>query len=188
MAFGLDFEEIPEMMSDAALPIAALVAVGLLIADVFLPIPSSLIMIANGALFGMAGGGLLSLLGGTGAAMTGYFAGRAGGRTAQRLLKPGEQGRGERFFRRWGLFSVVLSRPIPLISETVAVVAGICGMRAFPMLAGSILGNLPAAFIYAWAGANLQKDPLGLIPLACVLGIAVLSFFLGKWLQPANQQ
>ena len=42
---------------------AALLGVGLLIADVVLPVPSSLVMIAHGALFGVAWGTLLSLVG-----------------------------------------------------------------------------------------------------------------------------
>lgn len=188
MAFGLDFEEIPQHLGGMTLAIAGLLAIGLLVADVFLPIPSSLIMIANGALFGTLGGGLLSVLGGTGAALTGYWVGRMGQKAAQKWVKPSELERGERFFNRWGLFSVILSRPIPLISETVAVVAGLCKMRFGTMLIGSIAGNIPAAFIYAWAGANLRQDPLGLIPLAAVLGIALVSFAVGKWLQPTPNQ
>ena len=40
--------------------IAALVGIALLVADVLLPVPSSLIMIANGAMFGIWMGTLLS--------------------------------------------------------------------------------------------------------------------------------
>ncbi len=39
--------------------IAAVVGTGLLIIDIVLPVPSSLIMIANGALFGLVLGGVL---------------------------------------------------------------------------------------------------------------------------------
>jgi uncharacterized membrane protein YdjX (TVP38/TMEM64 family) len=188
MAFGLDFEEIPDRLGGMTLALAGLLAIGLLIADVFLPIPSSLIMIANGALLGTLGGGMLSLVGGTGAALTGYWVGRMGQKVAQKWVKESELARGKQFFDRWGLFSVILSRPIPLISETVAVVAGLCKMRFAPLLIGSLAGNIPAAFIYAWAGANLRQDPLGLLPLAAVLGIAVVSFVIGKWLQPSPER
>src|ERR1051325_10896407 len=43
--------------------LAAILGVGLLIADVLLPVPSSLVMVAHGALFGVIGGTLLSLAG-----------------------------------------------------------------------------------------------------------------------------
>src|SRR6266576_6438284 len=59
--------------------IAASVGVGLLIADVLLPVPSSLVMVAHGALFGVVMGTFLSLLGSVGAALFGFAIGRRGG-------------------------------------------------------------------------------------------------------------
>src|SRR5215210_9077073 len=59
--------------------LAASLGVGLLIADVLLPVPSSLVMVAHGALFGVLVGTLLSLLGSMGAAMFGFWLGRRGG-------------------------------------------------------------------------------------------------------------
>jgi len=60
--------------------LAAALGVGLLIADVLLPVPSSLVMVAHGALFGVALGTLLSLLGSVGAALFGFAIGRRGGK------------------------------------------------------------------------------------------------------------
>ena len=50
---------------------AALVGVGLLIIDVFLPVPSSFVMVAHGALFGVWFGTLLSMVGQMGEALLG---------------------------------------------------------------------------------------------------------------------
>lgn len=58
---------------------AVLVGTGLLVADVVLPVPSSVIMVANGAIFGIVVGSILSLIGSTGAAMIGFLIGRRGG-------------------------------------------------------------------------------------------------------------
>src|SRR4029079_1320667 len=60
--------------------LAASIGVGLLIADVVLPVPSSLVMVAHGALFGVWWGTTLSLLGSVGAAVFAFAIGRAGGR------------------------------------------------------------------------------------------------------------
>lgn len=57
---------------------AAAVGVGLLVADVLLPVPASIVMIAQGALFGIAGGTALSLVGGLGATLVGFLIGRRG--------------------------------------------------------------------------------------------------------------
>ncbi|MGH2550790.1 MAG: hypothetical protein ACRDHN_15455, partial [Thermomicrobiales bacterium] len=52
-ALQIDFLTHPEnWLDDAGVP-AALLGVGLLLFDVFIPVPSSVIMIANGALFGV---------------------------------------------------------------------------------------------------------------------------------------
>ena len=48
--------------------LAALLSLGLLLVDVVAPVASSAVMTANGALFGVAGGTLLSLAGSVGAA------------------------------------------------------------------------------------------------------------------------
>jgi uncharacterized membrane protein YdjX (TVP38/TMEM64 family) len=66
-------------MSDGGID-AALVGVGLLVGDVVLPVPSSLVMLAHGALFGVVLGALLSLVGTVGAALVGVWIGRRGGR------------------------------------------------------------------------------------------------------------
>ncbi len=62
-------------MSDGG-AFATAVGVGLLIGDVVLPVPSSLVMLAHGALFGAGLGTLLSLLGTVGAAVAGVWIGR----------------------------------------------------------------------------------------------------------------
>jgi uncharacterized membrane protein YdjX (TVP38/TMEM64 family) len=103
---------------------AAALGVGLLIADVLLPVPSSLAMVAHGALFGVAIGTLLSLLGSTGAAVFGFWIGRRGGKWLERLVPLDERDRANRLLERWGLLAVVVTRPIPLLAETVAIMAG----------------------------------------------------------------
>src|SRR6185436_11649965 len=75
----LMFSEIdPSAMMRTATPLAAVIGVALLIADVFLPVPSSLVMVAMGGLFGVAGGTALSLAGSVASALTAFAVGRAG--------------------------------------------------------------------------------------------------------------
>ncbi|HEY8835538.1 MAG TPA: VTT domain-containing protein, partial [Chthoniobacterales bacterium] len=103
---------------------AAALGVGLLVADVLLPVPSSLVMVAHGALFGVVIGTLLSLLGSTGAAVFGFWIGRRGGRLLERLVPLRERQRADHMLERWGLLAVIVTRAIPLLAETVAIMAG----------------------------------------------------------------
>src|SRR3712207_8952949 len=61
-ALPLLTDPLPAMRSAGAA--TALLGLGLLTADVFLPVPSSVVMVGHGALFGLVPGAALSLLGG----------------------------------------------------------------------------------------------------------------------------
>ncbi|MGZ8780378.1 MAG: hypothetical protein ACXW31_10670, partial [Thermoanaerobaculia bacterium] len=85
---GFPLLDDPSPVMRAARPIAAIAGVLLLIVDVLLPVPSSPIMVANGALFGIAGGTLLSLAGSVGAVLAGFALGRAGNDLIRRVVTP----------------------------------------------------------------------------------------------------
>src|SRR5215216_7345325 len=104
--------------------LAASLGVGLLIADVVLPVPSSLVMVAHGALFGVVQGTILSLFGSVGAAMFGFGIGRRGGKLLERVVTPAERARANSLLQRWGALAVIVTRPVPLLAETVAIIAG----------------------------------------------------------------
>ncbi len=85
----------------------AIVGISLLISDVILPVPSSLVMIANGALFGIVPGTLLSVIGSLGAALVGFFIGRRGSSFLIRFVPVKEQSRANRLLAKWGLFVII---------------------------------------------------------------------------------
>jgi uncharacterized membrane protein YdjX (TVP38/TMEM64 family) len=132
---------------------AAALGVGLLIADVLLPVPSSLVMVAHGALFGVLAGTLLSLLGSTGAAAFGFWIGRRGGKLLERLVTPEERDRADRLLERWGALAVIVTRPIPLLAETVAIMAGASPLGWGRTMLAALAGSLPPALLYALTGA-----------------------------------
>lgn len=157
---------------------SAMVGVGLLIVDVFLPVPSSLVMLAHGALFGTVLGTLLSLIGSTGAASVGFAIGRANRITLSRYITAEEQARAEVLFRRWGWMAIVVSRPIPMLAEAMVIVAGTSSMPWSVLLASTIAGVLPASFLYALTGAYAVQLDNFLLIFAVVLGIAALGWLV----------
>jgi uncharacterized membrane protein YdjX (TVP38/TMEM64 family) len=122
-ALGVSILTDPSTVLERGGLLAALVGVGLLVVDVALPVPSSLVMIAHGALFGVALGTLLSVLGCTGAALVGFAVGRRGGPLLARLVGPEERARAEGLLARWGTLAIVVTRPVPLLAETTAIMA-----------------------------------------------------------------
>jgi uncharacterized membrane protein YdjX (TVP38/TMEM64 family) len=159
---------------------AAALSVGLLVADVLLPIPSSVILVANGALFGVAGGTALSLLGSLGAAAFGFALGRRGSRVIERLATPAQKARADALLARWGALAVLVTRPVPLLAETTVILAGASPMGWARMLAASAAGALPACLLYAITGATSHSFATGAIMFTCVLALAGLFYWLGR--------
>lgn len=164
--------------------LAACVGVGLLVADVLLPVPSSLVMVAHGALFGVAVGTLLSLLGSVGAALFGFAIGRRGGRTLERLVTPEERERADRLLKRWGTLAVIVTRPVPLLAETVAIMAGTSSLGWGRMTAAALAGSLPMSLLYAVTGAAVANIRSTTLVFVCVLLVAGLFWAVGRWAEP----
>lgn len=168
--------------------LAASLGVGLLIADVVLPVPSSLVMVAHGALFGVVQGTILSLLGSVGAAMFGFAIGRRGGKLLERIVTPAERARANSLLQRWGALAVIVTRPVPLLAETVAIIAGTSSLSWRSVIFASIAGSFPSALLYALTGAavaNLQSTAL---MFGVVLLVAALFWLGGRWFETVTRE
>ncbi len=153
----------------------AATVIGLLAADLFLPIPSSLIMVLSGAAFGVVWGSILSLVGSVGGEWLGFELVRRYGRSASaRFVDDDEFERLSRVFDRHGAAAVVVTRALPVVMETLSVVAGLSAMTRRTFLVASLLGTLPVVVVYAYAGA-VSKATGSLAP-AIVMLIAVAGF------------
>jgi len=154
------WEDIFNDWSKAALapdrPRAAIAAavVLLLAADVFLPIPSSIVSTGAGLLLGFWGGVAATFTGmGIGCCL-GYAAGRfARPLVVPRLLSAEEMGAMEARFRRHGDWTVMLTRPVPVLAEAAGVCAGLLRRAWWRFLVVSSLSNLGVAIAYSAVGA-----------------------------------
>ncbi len=162
--------------------IAAAVGVLLLIGDVLLPVPSTLVMMANGALFGVAAGTALSMVGSLGAAWVGFGLGRRGGPLITRIVPEGERRRANALLERWGDLAIVVTRPVPIVAETMAVIAGASPLSWRRMTLASLAGGLPASLLYALAGATAATFNNAVLVFALVILVAGVFWAIGRWL------
>ena len=153
---------------------AAMVGVTLLVVDVVLPVPSSVVMITHGALFGVPMGMALSVIGSLGSFALGFALGRRGEPVVTRLVPEEERRRADRFLLRWGTVGVVLSRPVPLLAETVSFMAGASPLRWRAALGAAALGCVPAAAVYAVAGALAASFATGAVVFVAVVVVAAV--------------
>lgn len=159
-------------MSDAG-AVGAATVVGLLVADVFLPIPSSVVMVLSGAAFGVWWGALLAFAGSIGGEWLGFeLARRYGTGWASRLVGDEDEIRRlDAALRTHGAAAVAVTRALPVVMETMSVVAGLSTMSRRAFLVASAIGTAPIVVIYAYAGA-MSRDTGSLVP-AVVIIVAV---------------
>jgi uncharacterized membrane protein YdjX (TVP38/TMEM64 family) len=159
-------------------PSAAAAILALLAVDVFLPVPSSIVMILSGALFGTIAGGAISLLGSLIGNVAGYETMRRfGPAVCARFVKREDLDRMLPVFERYGAVAIILSRPLPVVMETLSLVAGLFRMPRGKFVVSSIVGTLPICFLYAYAGASALASRTvvpALFVFVCVPAVAWL--------------
>ncbi|MBX3742956.1 MAG: VTT domain-containing protein [Akkermansiaceae bacterium] len=157
--------------------------IGLLAADLVLPIPATVVMAALGYIYGPWLGAVLAFTGTMLAAATGYGLGRIMGEGfVRRWLGDADYERGRKFFANGGGWMVTLSRAIPILPETVSCMAGISRMPFGRFLLASACGNLPMAAVFAAIGAS-GKDAPGWAVATSILVPGVLWFIARRKLR-----
>ena len=143
---------------------SAVTVLALLGADLFLPIPSSLVMVLSGAAFGVWWGSALSLVGSIGGEWLGFeLVRRYGRRAAAKIVGDEEIDRMSRLFTRHGAVAIAVTRALPVVMETMSVVAGLSRMTRRTFLTASLIGTGPIVLVYAYAGA-VSRQTGSLIP------------------------
>lgn len=159
-------------------PLFALV-VGVLAADIFLPVPSSGVGTLAGARLGTMLGTFAFWLGLTAGAVIGFGLARAWGTPiARRLAGREELDRLEAPARRWGAWLLFATRPLPILAEAAVLLLGATGLswrKFWWPVAGA---NLVLAACYAALGDLAGRH--GWLAPAVVL--AVLLPVLAAWL------
>jgi uncharacterized membrane protein YdjX (TVP38/TMEM64 family) len=167
---GIDLEPWARAWVANAGTAGAVTIVGLLAADVFLPIPSSLVMVLSGAAFGVWWGALLAFAGSIGGEWLGFeLARRYGTGLSSRFVgDAGEVQRLNQVLRQHGAAAVVVTRALPVVMETMSVVAGVSTMPRQTFLVASALGTAPIVVVYAYAGA-MSRETGSLVPAIVIL-------------------
>ena len=147
-----------------------LAIIGLLVSDLFLPIPATPVMSAAGYLYGTLIGGLVSAVGSFAAGMAGYGLCRAFGRDiALRLAGEKELAEHHTLFQRSGPWLVAASRWLPLLPEVISCLAGLTRMPLRVFAVSLACGAVPMGFVFAAIGAAGQDNP----KLALALSVLV---------------
>jgi len=158
---------------------AALFIVAALTLDLFLPVPNGVINTLAGAAFGFALGTLVIWLGLMGASLAGYAFGRWAARPlAKRWLGADDVDKAHALAERVGPIALIVSRPVPVLAEVMAIAAGVSAMAPARFAAVMALANLGVAMLFAAIGAAAVEQASAELLMLGAVGLP-LAFWLG---------
>ena len=136
------------------------VGIALLLADLLLPIPGTIVMSALGVVYGFWIGGVMAAVGSMLAGMLGYGVGRFFNEDlAKRWLGERDFERGRALFGRGGAWVVAMSRALPILPEVLTCMAGLLRMPFGKFCVALACGSVPMGFLFAWIGTMGRDYP-----------------------------
>ena len=176
------------------------------IQGLLIPIPSELVLLAAGMIWGIVGGGIMGVIGSMAAALLCYYVSRKGGRPlAEKFVGKSAISMADDFIHKYGMSAIIVARLLPFVAfDPISYTAGIVDLDVKKYAIGTFIGSIPRAFFYSWLGASLTSEltfPLNISDLQSgeiealsanfnnilliVLGVLVLIFiayyFLSKY-------
>ena len=153
----------------------------LLIGDLFLPLPATIIMSAIGYIYGPILGGLLASLGSFLSGLLAYGLCRAMGlKAALFILGEKDLEKGKEVFAKNGGWIVAVSRWLPVLPEAISCMAGLNQMDARKFLMALACGSLPLGFVFAYIGHAGETYPYLAILVSALLPPVL--WLIAQWL------
>lgn len=151
-------------------PWAWLMGILLLMGDLVLPIPGTVVISALGYLYGTLIGGAIATVGLMASGLLGYGLGRLfTPALAQRWLGQRDYALGKRIFENGGGWAVALSKAVPILPEVIACTAGLLRMPFARFVVSLACGSLPMGFLFAAIGKAGHDTPGISIALSLIL-------------------
>jgi len=184
--------------------IAVMAIQGLLV-----PIPSEIVLLATGMIWGWALGGFLGIIGSMSAAILCFYVSKKGGRPlVKKFVGENAIDMADDLIQKYGIKVIIISRFIPFISfDVISYASGLVDIDVKKYSLGTLIGSIFRAFFYSIWGDLLNFNPpidtsdVQLIEsqagvfnwiLLVVLGILVVMFlayfFTAKYYEKKKQE
>ncbi|TXT60117.1 MAG: TVP38/TMEM64 family inner membrane protein YdjZ [Promethearchaeota archaeon] len=126
-----------------------------------IPIPSEIVLLSTGMIWGWVLGGVFGIIGSVAAGVLCYYISRKGGRPlAEKLVGESAIAMADNFIDKYGVAAILIARFLPFIAfDPISYTAGIVDLNAKKYTLATFLGSIPRAFFYAFLGASLGITP-----------------------------
>lgn len=182
--FDGDFTRLVEgaMIEDTPRTAVAAIGIALLIADLFLVIPSGLVIALMAALLGGVAGAVAGTVGLSLACVLGFWIGKS---VAKDFSEDATEQRQFNYvsglIRRHGVTILAACRPIPVLAELSVIAAGALGLSMRSVLMTTLLANVGIASVYAGLGSMAGAGWLGFaLILAASLALPALTILISR--------
>ncbi len=159
---------------------AAAAIVALLALDVLLPVPSSIVSTGAGVLLGFMLGTAVVWAGMTAGCAIAYAIGARATGGAERFVGSASLDRAHALATRYGAWTIVICRPVPVLAEATAVMAGLMRWPLKSFLGVTAASNLGIAAGYAAVGAFAMRVESFLLAFAGALVIPAVAMLVAR--------
>ena len=171
LADRFDLQKTNSWFQDVGTSWAWLAGMGLLVADLALPIPGTVVMSALGYIYGPWLGGALAVMGSMLSGIVAYgLCWKIGRPAAEWIAGREDLARGEAIFGgKAGGWLVALSRWLPILPEVIACMAGMVRMPFRRFVIALACGSAPLGFTFAMIGQWAHDSPVPALMLSAGL-------------------
>jgi uncharacterized membrane protein YdjX (TVP38/TMEM64 family) len=167
--------------------IGPLVSIGLMvIQSIIAPLPSFVIAAANGMVYGVFWGSIISWIGGMAGALLNYWLARKLGygyvqkwSKEIRMLRRVNELSGAN-----GFTIILIARLLPIVSfDAISLLAGLSSIRIGTFLLATGIGQIPGTLLYVLLGHDLMYINENQSRIWIVAGILIVLIIFTKWAQ-----
>ncbi|MFO8017395.1 MAG: TVP38/TMEM64 family protein [Promethearchaeia archaeon] len=128
---------------------------------ILVPIPSAIVTLAAGILWGFWWGGVLGVIGSMCAATLCYYISKKGGRPlAEKFVGKSTIDMTDKLIEKYGTGAILITRLIPFISfDAISYTAGIVDLNIKKYIIATFIGSIPRVFFYTWLGSIMNIEP-----------------------------
>jgi uncharacterized membrane protein YdjX (TVP38/TMEM64 family) len=125
------------------------------IQGLLIPIPSEIVLLSTGMIWGWLGGGIMGIIGSIGAASLCYYISRRGGRPlAEKFVGTSALNMADDFIHKYGLWAIIVARFLPFLAfDPISYASGLVDLDYKKYIFGTFIGTIPRAFFYSVLGA-----------------------------------
>jgi uncharacterized membrane protein YdjX (TVP38/TMEM64 family) len=189
LLFGDWFDAVAARMMDGGanrgITVAAISL--MLVLDVVLPVPSSVVSTAAGALLGFRAGTFVIWASMTLGCVVAYLAGKLTASAATRLVGKASLQRAAQAWERYRWWTLLVCRPVPVLAEASVVFSGIVRAPGSGVIAITGVANAGLAAAYAGIGSTGARNASFLLVFAGAVVIPGVALLLWRRLMDTSR-